>query len=234
MKRSRPFRTSPVRTTADAVEDAVAREDRARHYVGINELAEMIGRSRDTISDWINRPDDPCPVARKGGAGEKTQLDPRDVLRWRESWIRKDEASKYARPSAPSAAGEVPFVPPKTTAEMIKLEQLKQQQIKIAISLEQVVLKSSAIEIYEIAIGILRTSMMGVPERLVREMAGFPEEQQLGWRLKAVDHCRSALKEAEKYIAKAMKGYKPGSKPIDPGMPEGLLSTELDDEPEDE
>ena len=50
---------------------------------------------------------------------------------------------------------------------------------------------------------------MSVPERLTREMTGFPEERVMAWRGKALGQCRAALGEGAKAIRTIMPEFGP-------------------------
>lgn len=202
-RRYRPMTTGPRRTHADAVEAALASEDRASFLLGVTQIADLLGRDRGTISAWIDKG---CPVARKGGTGEKTLLDPRDVVAWREEFVRDEEARKYARPDGDlSGADGLPMKP----ADLIKMVDLKIKQLALGQKSEVLVPRHVAEAAFQRCLAVIRETIMSIPEGITRDMAGFPERQKLEWREKALEKCRLALKEGAKAIAAAMPGFEP-------------------------
>lgn len=193
----------PRRTLADAVEDAVAGEDRSSHLLSISRLADLIGRDRGTISAWIDKG---CPVAKRGSSGESTLLDPRDVFAWREEFVRAEEAAKYARPDGDlTGLDGVPMKP----SDLIKMVDLKIKQLALGQKSEVLVPRHVAEAAFQRCLAVIRETTMSIPEGITRDMAGFPERQKLEWREKALDKCRLALKEGAKAIAAAMPGFEP-------------------------
>ena len=111
------------RSISEAVEAATAGADRSAHLVSISRLADILGRDRGTLADWIAKG---CPAAKTGASGEATLVDPAAVVAWREKWVRDDEARKYARPDAIDDGGGTPMKP----ADLLKLEQIKLTRLK--------------------------------------------------------------------------------------------------------
>ncbi|SMC32594.1 hypothetical protein SAMN06297251_10151 [Fulvimarina manganoxydans] len=198
-RRHRPFKR-PSRTQEEAVERAEAGADRSQHWVSISRLAEIIGRDRGTIADWIG--DKGCPVADHGSSGEATLLDPAEVFRWRERFVRDEEAAKVA---SGETAGGAPMKP----SDLVKLEDLKIKRLAVGQKAEVLVPRYVVEGAFELALGLIRQTIMAIPERLVRDMAGYPEKQRLEWREKALKQCRTALAEGAKAIQDTLPGFDP-------------------------
>lgn len=196
--------TGSKRPAALPVEDDAPTppEYRSEHLLSLTRLAAMIGRDRGTISDWVRKG---MPVAKRAGAGETMLLDPKEVFAWRENFCREEEIARSGR-SAPDDAGGIPAIPLKA-ADQLKFEQLKQSKVKTGLMVEMLIPRSTADSAFEECLGIIRTAVMSIPERLYREMAGMPEPQKLAWREKALTSCRSALKEGAEAIVKALPGF---------------------------
>lgn len=194
-----PFKpAAPVQRDADAPVGARDPKDRTPYLMSIRQFSLMIGRDEDTISKWINKLE--CPVHSRGvGKGTTTLLDPRDVLRWREAYVQAEETAKHVKPGdAPLPA--IPLKP----AELLKMEQLKQARIKTALAIGLVVPRDEAGKAFDQCMGIIRMSVMSLPERLVRTMAGIPEDVKLECRKQSLASCRAALRAGASAIARAM------------------------------
>jgi phage terminase Nu1 subunit (DNA packaging protein) len=143
-------------------------EDRSEYLVSLTRLAAIIGRDRGTISDWVRKG---MPVAKRAGAGETMLLDPKEVFAWRENFCREEEIARSGRTASeePGGIAAIPLKP----AELLKMEQLKQSKVKTGLMVELLIPRSVADSALEECLGIVRTSVMSIPERLVREMAGM-------------------------------------------------------------
>lgn len=194
-RRMRPTRIGR-RTKADAVEAAIAGADRSAHLLGVTAFADLIGRDRGTVAAWIEKG---CPVAKRGGSGEKTLLDPARVFAWREEFARAEEAKRFAKPDAVDEGGDY-----HTPADRLKLAQLDIARQKLAQGAGILVHREPLQVAYAKALGLVRQSVMSVPERITREMAGFPEAKVAEWRLAALGQCRSALQEGAKALNDAL------------------------------
>lgn len=187
------------RSVSEAVEAAAAGADRSAYLLSISRLADLLGRDRGTISDWIPKG---CPVSRSGGTGESKLLDPAAVIAWREQQIRLDEARKYATPEGESVGG-VAMKP----ADLVKLQELDIKRLAFGEKARILVPRYVVEAAFERALAIIREAIMAIPERLVRDMAGFPEDRKMEWRQSALDQCRESLREGAKALATSMPSY---------------------------
>lgn len=189
----------PISDDTDPTRDAA---DRAQRTMSMSQAAIMLGCNRSTLRDWVNKKG--CPVAEEGGVGDARRVDLKAVRHWRENQIREEERARLSSADASDPSGK-----PMTVKERIDLEKLKGQVIKNARDAEFLVPRPVAEAAFERCLGLIRISVMAIPERLVREMAGFPEDRKLAWREKAMKACRSALAEGAKAIQTALPEFEP-------------------------
>ncbi|WP_188852337.1 hypothetical protein [Aureimonas glaciei] len=177
----------------DPIRDAA---DRAERLMSISKAAQLIGRNRGTLQDWIKKG---MPVARKGETGSAHMVDLKEVIVWREEQIRREERSRFPE-SEDTVFGGVKLSP----GDLLKLENLKLTRLKVGQAADVLVVRSIPEAAWERAFGILRQSIISLPDRITREMAGFPEDRKLAWRTKAQGYCRDGLKQAAKVVSDAM------------------------------
>lgn len=195
------------RDPAAAVEDAVESAERSDRVVSLSRAAVLLGRNRETLSAWMTKG---MPVEGRGGTGEAVLVDLKRVVEWLEARAREDERRKFARPE-PGADGDRPL----TTKEKVDLAKLAGQTMKNGKDAGYLVPRPVVEAAFERCLGIVRISVMAVPERLVREMSGFPEDRKAVWRKKAIRSCAASLEEAAESIATAMSTFEPGVEAAD-------------------
>ncbi|KTR06891.1 hypothetical protein NS365_05505 [Aureimonas ureilytica] len=179
-----------------AQEDAA---DRAERLMSMSKAAALMGRDRNTLAAWAAKG---MPIARKGESGSSHLVDLKEVILWREEQVRREERTRF--PGAGEDGLGEGMGGRMSPSDLLKLENLKLTRLKVGQAAEILVERSIPEMAEERAYGILRQAIMALPERLTREMAGFPEEKKLIWRQKAQGWCREALKQSAKVIADAM------------------------------
>ncbi|WP_185982570.1 terminase small subunit [Aureimonas mangrovi] len=163
----------------------------------MTQLAEMIGKDRGTLSEWVNKG---CPVVKQGSTGARTLFDPRDVFAWREQFARSDEARKFARRA--EEAGENPM----TVAELNKLEDIKLKRQKLAMTAKILIHRDPLGMAIRQANGLGRQTIMSIPEELVRKVGGaVSREKALEIKDVAWDLCAAGLESWATEVNEAMR-----------------------------
>lgn len=180
---------------SDAVERAVAgsSSERAARLVSISEFSRLTGRDRGTISKWIDKG---CPVVSSGATGESTVVDVGEVMKWRENQARMEERAKFEKPGDDAA-------PPMSALDIKARKELaaaRNQEMKLAQTAKIVIHREPMEFAYVEALAKVRQSVMSVPDRLYRDMAGLDRHKAMQWRLDALKTCRAGLKEAAKAL----------------------------------
>lgn len=165
---------------------------RGRTY-SIIELAEMTGYHRDTISDWIRRKDNPLPYETGGRHGVEYQISLRRLMEWREDLARQEGMKGPVE-------GAFQFMGIKDPYKAIMA---RDRFLKMGESEAALIHRAPMQEALQRAFGILRQTIMAVPDRLSRSMAGFPRDKVDGWRRDARGYCQEALTEAMNQIREA-------------------------------
>lgn len=171
---------------------AIADTPRGRTY-SITELAEMTGCHRYTISDWIRRKVDPLLYEAGGRHGVEYQISLRRVIEWREDLARQ-EGMKGPVLGAFSFMG---------ITDPYKAIMARDRFVRMGESEWALVHRPPMQAALQRAFGILRQTIMAIPDRLARDMAGFPRERVDGWRRDAKGFCHEALAEAANVIREA-------------------------------
>lgn len=167
--------------------------------VSISELSALTGYHRDTISDWCKRKG--LPVVRGGPHGIEYHIDVRAFLDWREAQAKADAAKHLPKAVAGGFEGWLGITDP------AKAAQAMDRFSRVGERLRDLVPADPMVEAQERANGIIRQSVMSIPDRICRDMAGFPPAMVDRWRDKARDYCAGALGEAAKGVARAMRDH---------------------------
>lgn len=217
------------RTLSAAVEAAAERSEKSSRLVSISEFERLTGFDRGTVRNWIKK--HRCPVENAGGKGEAVLLDIRAVWKWREEFVRAEEAAKYARADASEDYSGVDLTP----ADRLKLAQIRLTNIKIAREAEMLLPREFVEFAVERMFGVVRQTVMAVPERIFRKMGGFPEDRKLRWYGEAQKQCTAALSAGAKAIGTVLEDMEDrlasGLPPTD-DLPE--IEIEIDDADIDE
>ena len=182
--------------STELVSDAA---DRAERLMPISRAAQLIGRNRGTLADWAKKG---MPIARRGETGAAHMVDLKDVILWREEQIRREERARFTEEGGADSGG----LPGErmSMADRKHLSTIRMNQQKLAMTAKILVHREPMQAAYVRALGLIRQSVMSVPERIFREMAGFPEDRVGEWRLQALGQCRGALEEGAKALNDAM------------------------------
>lgn len=191
-KTMRPLRTGPKRTTADAVREAELRSGKASRVVSITDLSALTGYDRGTISRWIEKG---LPVEGKGTKGA-VLIDVRTLIEWREEQAAVEERRKLP------GSTEDPSVDPDTE---FKREQTKFQKIKTAERVGLLVPVSTVVLIVGMVLNAFRTAIDSLPDRIERDLVDFPPELARKAKTDVRDHCRAALRQAQKSLEQGIR-----------------------------
>ncbi|WP_024351032.1 terminase small subunit [Aurantimonas coralicida] len=193
---TRKFRPvgSSKRSTADAVEAAAERSEKSARVVSIAEFSRITGFDRGTLRGWIDKG---CPTESAATArGEAILVDVRAVWKWREEQVARDERRKFEMPDgehpADGAMGKLDIKDRKDLAAARTAEMKLAQTAKILIHREP--LEFAYVE----GLSKIRQSIMSIPDRIFRDMAGFDDDRCQQWRLDALKTCRAGLVECAK------------------------------------
>ena len=195
----RPKALDPIRAAASgatpAAEAPVAgiRASAGGASYSITELAEATGWHRDTISDWTRRKEHPLPVEAGGRNGVEYRINLRRLIEWREELARQEGMKGPVE-------GGFQFMGIKDPYKAI---QARQRFISMGESEAALIHRAPMQEALQRAFGILRQTIMAIPDRLSRSMAGFPRDKVDGWRRDARGYCQEALTEAMNQIHEA-------------------------------
>ncbi|MBI1689520.1 helix-turn-helix domain-containing protein [Methylorubrum sp. DB1722] len=167
--------------------------------VSITELAALTGYHRDTISDWCKRRG--LPVVRGGAHGIEYQIDVRAFVEWREAQAKAEALKNAPAAAAGGFAGWLGITDP------AKAAQAMDRFSRVSERLRDLVPADPMIAAQERANGIIRQSVMSIPDRICRDMAGFPKPMVERWREQAREFCAAALGEAAKAVARATEEH---------------------------
>lgn len=163
-------------------------------HVSIKRLHELIGVDRNTIKSWIAKG---CPVVSKGELGTSYVLDIRAVWKWRESELRRGAGPAEDSKSEASLRWKDEKARANYLVSMAKIAEVAEKR-------RQIIRVDDAAAAFTRAIGQLRQSVMGIPDRCVRKLAGFPEHTVARARKEMIETCQEALEKASKTLAKAL------------------------------
>ncbi len=182
-----------------AVEAAAGKAERSDRHVSMLGLAKLTGWDRGTIRDWIDKKG--CPVVSRGGRGEDAVLDVGEVWRWREEQVRQDAIRKAGASGIGEDGDFLGFLgirdPAKAADAQLKF-------MKVGVQAGELVPHASMHDVLSQAFGALRNAVMAIPDRLYRDMSGFPDTLKKRWRQDVLGHCRDALATAAKQVERAM------------------------------
>jgi phage terminase Nu1 subunit (DNA packaging protein) len=160
-------------------------------YVSIEDLARLTGYDRGTIREWI----DAGLPAGPGGRGIPYSINVREFVEWR---------------MARAAASAKPAVAPGSEYEwmgLTKPKEIFQAQLalmKAAEKAKEVVPRAYVVDVLSRVLNAIRVATASLPDRLFREMSGFPPELVLKWRDMASEIILDALAAGQASIDKAM------------------------------
>lgn len=153
----------------------------------ITELAEMTGWHRDTISDWTRRKENPLPTVSGGSHEVEYRISLRRLIDWREDQARVEGA----KGPAVGAVGFMGIVDPYNAIIA------RDKFVKMGESERALVHRAPMQAATHRAFGLVRQA---VPDRLARDMAGFPADRVSQWRRGARSYCQEALADAASAI----------------------------------
>ncbi|GJD97467.1 hypothetical protein [Methylobacterium iners] len=155
------------------------------------DLADLTGVHRDTLSAWVQKG---MPTVRGGRHGVAYQVDIRAYLAWREEQIRTDAIKNAPVTGAFSFMG---------ITDPYKAIMARDRFVRMGESEKALVHRAPMQAAMQRAYGILRQTVMAIPDRLSRDMVGFPQERVDEWRRSAKGYCYEALAEAANQIREA-------------------------------
>lgn len=181
--------------TAAVVERAVEKAEKSERLMTKHEFHKRTGFDRHTIDDWISKG---MPAEK---VGEEYRIDLRAAWKWREEFVVAEAMKKAGGGGAPGGPpigflGRVWLDPGKEIKAMKDYAEMGEMLKRLAHI-------DDMIAAFERASGLVRQSVMAVPERIFRDMAGFPEERKLQWRADAKKSCQEALAEGDRAIKRA-------------------------------
>lgn len=166
---------------------------RGRTY-SITELADMTGWHRDTISDWCRRRENPLPYESGGRHGVEYQISLRRFVEWREKVATAEGALKA------STQGGFTFM---GITDSYKAIMARDKWVRMGEAERSLVHRAPMQSAMERAFGLVRQAVMAIPDRIARDMAGFPADRVAGWRREARGYCTEALADAANAIRQA-------------------------------
>lgn len=181
-------------------EDRLAGSTSPARHVSIKRLSELTGFDRLTIRNWL---DEGCPVVSRGARGDDYVLDIRAVWKWREQ--RAVDKALGSRSSDPDGGAAASFM---GLRDPLKIEDLKIKRMKSEELAKRLVPRKYVVATVARVLNQVRVSVMSIPDRLHREMSGFPDDKAIKWREEAQKTCRSALQQAADGIEMAMTDLK--------------------------
>ena len=158
---------------------------RGRTY-SITELAEMTGWHRDTIADWLRRRDNPLPYEAGGRHGVEYQISLRRFVEWREDLARQEGLKGPAQ-------GAFTFM---GITDPYKAIMARDKFVRMGESERSLVHRAPMQAATQRAFGLVRQAVMAIPDRIARDMAGFPADRVSQWRREARGYCTEALADA--------------------------------------
>jgi len=167
--------------------------------VNIVELAEITGYHRDTLSEWIRRKG--LPVEKDGWHGVGYHIDVRKFIDWRETQARTDAVKNAPKAVAGGFEGWMGMTDPNKAAQAMD------RFSRVGERLKDLVPRAPMVEAQQRANGIIRQAVMSIPDRICRDMAGFPPDLVDRWRDKAKGYCAGALGEGAKAVDQAMRDH---------------------------
>jgi hypothetical protein len=135
-------------------------------------------------------------VVSGGRHGVPYQIDVRAFLDWRERLAAEEAAAHAPVHGVPAWMGIT------NPREIIRAKKDFAQTAKIIGAVAPVAVAEAA---RERANGVVRQTVMSIPGRIFRDMAGFPDDKVRRWHEAATRTCRAALEEAQKAEAKVIR-----------------------------
>lgn len=163
-------------------------------HVSIKKLSELTGFDRNTIKSWIAKG---CPVVSEGEMGTGYVLDIRAVWKWREREVRREVGGAEEGKTDASLRWKDEKARASYLESQAKITAIAQKQ-------KQVIRVEDAAAAFTRAIGQIRQSVMGLPDRCVRKLAGFPEHTVARARKDMIATCQETLEKASKTLSTAL------------------------------
>ncbi|MCI9879603.1 MULTISPECIES: hypothetical protein [Methylobacterium] len=158
------------------------------------ELERLTGFDRGTLSEWALKKG--MPTERTGARGVGFQVNVRRFVEWREKL-----AAAEALVNAPVPEGHT-WMGIKDPVKIIRAKRDFAMTAKVIGAVAPVDVIEAA---RERANGVIRQTVMSIPGRIFRDMAGFPDDKVRRWYAQAEKTCRAALAEAQKAEAKVIR-----------------------------
>lgn len=188
---------TPAARPAKAPAKAQA-DDRKARLKSAAEVARLLGAGRNTVQRWI---DSGCPTVSKPvtpGDGDRYVLDLREVVEWR---IATEVAAARRAAPRPSGDGDDEDV----AGDLLKDPEKRMKVARLAVQLlgdqKRVVLTDDVQGLWERAHGLIRQSVMALPNRVIRMVPGLGVAETKAVHRKISDACADALEDASKSVA---------------------------------
>ncbi len=187
---------APRRTQAAA--KAAEPDARKARLKSAAEVAKLLGAGRNTVQGWI---DAGCPTVSKPatpGDGDKYVLDMAEVVKWR---IATEVAAARKAAARPSDPGDDEGV----ADDLLKDPEKRMKVARLAVALlndqKEVVLTDDVQSLWERSYGLIRQSVMALPNRVIRLVPGLGVDETKAFHRKTSAACADALEEASRAVA---------------------------------
>lgn len=189
---------TPKRTSTPAKLAEVS--DRQIRLKSAAQVAKLLGAGRNTVQGWI---DAGCPCVSKPaspGDGDKYVLDVAEVVRWRIATEVAEARKEASRPGR--AAGDADD---DVADDLLKDPEKRMKVARLAVQLlgdqKRVVLTDDVQGLWERAHGLIRQSVMALPNRVIRMVPGLGVDETKSLHRKISDACADSLEDASKSVA---------------------------------
>lgn len=186
-----------ARTPATRRPPAADPDDRKARLKSAAEVAKLLGAGRNTVQGWI---DAGCPtVSKPVGKGDSYVLDLREVVEWRIASEVARARKEYARPARSS------YDEDDVADDLLKDPEKRMKVARLAVQLladqKEVVLTDDVQALWERCFGLIRQSVMALPNRVIRMVPGLGVDETKAFHRKTSDACADILEEASKAVA---------------------------------
>lgn len=169
------------------------------------DAAKLLGVSRNTVQGWI---DEGCPCVSKPvrpGDGDSYRLDLAEIVRWR---IAKAVAEAKVPPKGRPSDGDEDDDPKGLTDPEQRLK-VANLAVKLLKEQKKVVLVDEVDALFERALGLIRQSVMAMPNRVIRFVPGLGVAETQSVHRKITDAAADTMEDAHKlvtaFVARARK-----------------------------
>jgi len=196
-----------------------------QRQVSLAQLEALLGKARGTVTGWITRRENPCPVVRRAdrARGVTWLLDVADVVTWLEDRAAESAAARFAHLSLEGGLGESQ----EEAERLLAWTRYWREDLRLQADRGEVVRVDAVTTAVAGEYADLRQALESLPNKLAVELSGMTSPEAIQEMI--ADELRKALKSLRGRIGAARHDTEhvdePAESPVSANadeMPEGL------------